>query len=323
MSSLQGKGVLVTGAAGFVGANLARELDRRGALVHALVRQETDCWRLAGISERLKLYKVDLTDSVELQTIVSLIRPEIIFHAAVQRAESSAQARRETLEANIIGTFNLLEATAAHDYERFVHLGSSMEYGHHESSLKETSCLEPVLFFSATKAASTLLCQQAARAGRPIVTLRLFSVYGYWESPQRLVPTAIMAALYNRELSLTARGYRRDFIFIEDVLQACLLAAETQGAVSQIINIGSGKQWTNEELIRLVESVTGRQIKLCEDSYPARASDTTHWVADIDKAHEVLGWEPAHSLEAGLKKTCDWLKGQQEFYKHAAASLKK
>jgi nucleoside-diphosphate-sugar epimerase len=251
----------------------------------------------------------------KLQETINEIRPEIIFHLAVHRAHLSQRDRWETLQTNILGTTNLLEATMPLNYQRFVHIGSSLEYGVRKRPLKESDRLEPVTFFGATKAAAALLCQQFARANRlPIVVLRLFSVYGYWEAPTRLVPTGIMAALRDREIALTTPGYRRDFVFVEDVVEACLLSLQAERVVGEVINVGSGQQWSNEEVVEMVQAVSGQKVKVRAGEYPPRPSDTTNWVADNRKAKRLLGWKPRHTLRNGLEKTIAWFRLHQEAY---------
>jgi UDP-glucose 4-epimerase len=312
----RGRRVLVTGASGFIGANLTRTLLDSGAHIHALVRQTTDLWRMEQILSQVKLHRVDLLDRVLLREIVCKIEPEIIFHLAVSRAESSAEQRWATLQTNVSGTFNLLEITSALSDCHFVCVSSSMEYGARKRPLQESDYPQPTTLFGATKAASTLLCQQFARAsGRSIVVLRPFLVYGYWESPERFIPKAMMSAIQNREIALTQPGYRRDWLFVEDVVEACLLAAQAANLTGEIINVGSGEQWSNEEIVAMVESVSGQTLRTRRGEHPARAWDTTCWVADTHKARQLLAWEPKHSLRAGLEKTLAWLWLNQHIYR--------
>lgn len=310
MDDLRAKRVLVTGAAGFVGANLTRELVGRGAQVHALVKPSTDLWRIAEVIPRLTLHRGDLTDREELSRIIHRIRPEIIFHLAATGGHPCGQQDRErALWTNVLGTANLLAATAPVDYQCFVHFGSSLEYGAKQEPLKESDRLEPFTFRGVAKAAATLLCQQFARANhRPVAVLRPFSVYGYWETPTRFIPTAIKAALSNQEIALTASGYRHDFIFVADVVEACLLALKAEKIAGEIINVGSGQQWSNEEVIDVIQALCGQRIQVRVGEYLGSPSDTTHWVADIQKAKQLLGWEPRHTLQSGLEKTISWFR---------------
>lgn len=315
MDELRGRRVLITGAAGFIGANLVRKLLLNGAEIHALVRESTNLWRITEIVPKLTLHPVDLTDSEKLKRTVNRVRPEIIFHLAAQGVSPLQQNYREILRTNVLGTFNLLEATAPLDYQLFVHIGGSSEYGTKNEAMKESDLPEPVTFYGATKAAATILSLQFARGYcRPVVMLRPFSVYGYWESPTRLIPTVIKAVLNKQELALTAPGYKRDFIFAEDVIEACLLTLQAKRIAGEVINIGSGQQWSNEEVVEMVQTLCGRRITVRVGAYPARPSDKACWVADIGKARKLLGWEPRHSIRSGLEKTINWFLLNQDAY---------
>jgi nucleoside-diphosphate-sugar epimerase len=172
-----------------------------------------------------------------------------------------------------------------------------------------------VTFFGVTKAAATLLCQQFARRSQlPLIILRSFPIYGYWDSPKRLISKAIGAALNNSELPLTPPGYRRDFIFIEDLMEACLLALKTRDLSGEIINIASGKQTANEEVVDLIQELTSREIKVRVASCPPRAHDKTFWVGDIRKAKKLLGWKPRHTMRDGLEKTIAWYRIHKDEY---------
>jgi nucleoside-diphosphate-sugar epimerase len=252
----------------------------------------TALWRIKEILSDLVLYPADLIDQDGVKKAVAAVRPEIIFHLAARGGSPSNRDRGEILMTNVLATLNLLEATSPSAYSCFVYLGSSTEYGSKVEAMQESNHLEPVTFFGATKAAATLICQQFARANnRPVVILRAFSVYGYWDSPTRLIPTAIRAALHHRELLLTAPGYRRDYIFIEDLMEACLLVLKVKGIAGEIINIGSGQQTANEEVVDLIQEVTGQKADVKVGVYPSRTHDKTFWVADIRKAKKLLGWE--------------------------------
>mgnify|MGYP000246935530 CR=1 FL=1 len=312
---IRGRRILVTGAFGFIGANLAKELLNQGCEVHALVRPKTDRWRVREVIPHLAIHPVDLTDQEGLRKSVDFIRPEIIFHLAVGRPSASNQDHREMLRVNVLGTFNLLEAVAPFDYHCFVHVGSSMEYGSRNEPMEESSHPEPLTFFGATKAAATLICQQFARGdNRPVVILRPFYVYGYWDSPTHLIPTAVMAALNHRELLLTVPGYRRDYVFIEDLVEACLLVLWARDIGGEVVNIASGQQTANEEVVDLIQELTGQRIEVRVGAYGARCHDRPFWCADIRKAKRLLNWGPRHTLKAGFEKTIAWHRLHKEEY---------
>ena len=313
--NFRGRRILITGAAGFIGANLTETLVGHGANVSVLVKADTDLWRLVAVHQQIALYRGDLRDGTELQRLVKAIQPELIFHMARALPASTAGERSAALDTNVMGLLNLLEATDPLDYQHFVCGSSSLEYGSRAQALKESDFPDPTSFFGATKAAATVLCRQYARANqRPISILRFFSVYGPWEPAKRLIPTAIAAALLNRELPLTQPGYHRDFIFVEDVVRACLLASQAQLPSGEILNIGSGVQTSNEEVVTLIGQLCGQELRLRIGDYAPHETDTTHWVADNLKAKSLLGWTPQFTLEDGLKKTIAWLQQHRSPY---------
>ncbi len=308
MDSVRDRRVLVTGAAGFIGANLVKRLLREGAQVHVLVRPTTHLWRIEGDLPALVLHVADLTEGERLRSAVEAARPDVVFHLAAPGGHpTTPPARVEFLASAVIGTANLLEALAPLDCQRLVVAGSALEYGPKTVPYTETDRLEPTTFRGAAKAAASLLCLQHARAERrPIVVLRLFSIYGCWEAPSRLIPTIIRAALRGEDVALTAPGVRHDFVFVDDVVDAMLLAATGIGADGEVINVGSGRQWSNEDLVDMVQRLTGRTVRVRVGEYPAKPADTGYWVADIQKAAAVLGWRPRYDLASGLKRTIEW-----------------
>jgi nucleoside-diphosphate-sugar epimerase len=301
MWNVAGQRVLVTGAAGCVGANLVRALLELRSDVHVVLRPSSAKWRIAELLSRLSVHWADLADGRAVRRIVATARPAAVFHCAVTRDENiSAQ-----IQGNVVATSNLLNATAPLDDLRFVHLGSSLEYGPSLHAKREDDPLRPIAAFGMTKAAATLLAQQAAGdSDRHVTILRLFHVYGPYEAPSRLIPTAIQAALAGCELPLTSSGFRRDCVYVGDVVDACLLAGSCSHAAGEIFNIASGKETSNEEIVELVGRVADRPIRVCAGNYPSRATDTERWRADISKAREL---QPQHTLESGLRTTLAWM----------------
>lgn len=313
---LAGRTILITGISGFVGANLARALVAHGAVVHGLVRSATSLWRLADIMPRLALHTADLNEPAPLMEAVVSVRPEFVFHLASSHGHPmDAAARRTMLETAVVGTANLLDALRRVPFSRFVHVGSSLEYGPRSRPLRESDCPRPVTFRGVAKAAAMLLCQQFAwETGRPVVMLRPFSVYGPWEGVERLVPTAVLACLRGEAVNLTQPGVSHDMIHVADVVEACLMALGTPAAVGQVFNVGSGEQVTNEALVAAVQQTAGLPIRVHVGCFPHGPADTPHWVADIRKARRLLGWQPSRSLAGGLSETVAWFREHLDLY---------
>lgn len=314
MTGFAGMPVLITGIAGAVGAALAEALIDAGAQVHGIVRAGTDLWRLRAQLQghALTLHRADLRDPSTLRTVIGAVHPVGVFHLATARPGRSPESRRAMLETNVIGLFNLLEACAGLPLRRLVVAGSSLEYGPHPDPLHEAQRLEPTLFFGATKAMATLLAAQAAReTGCPVTIARLFSVYGPWEAPKRLIPSAILAGVRGEPLPLTpdASTIRRDFVYTRDVAEALLRCAQADLAPGTICNVGSGVETSNADLVAIIDRLLQARgyapLAIQAGAYPRRASDTDHWVADTAHTAALIGWRACTPLQAGLDATFD------------------
>lgn len=306
---MRGVRALVTGAAGFVGVNLCRGLAAAGAEVHGVVRPGGSSWRLPALSEAGTIHAVDLADAGAVLELVGRVGPEVLVHAAARSAYDRQAPLGAVVADTVLGLAHVLDAAAEAPLRRLVLLGSSLVYDPEGAPYREDHPLGPVTRRGATKAAASLLALQHARqAGLPLVELRLFSVYGPWEPPHRLVPRAIRAALLGEELPLTQPGLRRDLVYVGDVVEACLAAAAGGAELDgRVVNVGSGREVANEEVVRAVEEATGKPVRVRAGAYPAHGSDRPHWSADVGLARELLGWTARHSLGEGLARTVPWL----------------
>lgn len=303
----------MTGASGFVGANLARRLIADGHDVRLMLRPQHNPWRLAGIDPSC-FELVDLNDADGVSKAVRSIRPQWVFHLAAYGAYPSQPSWNDMLATNVTGTVNLVQAGLASGFESFVMAGSSSEYGFKDHAPQEDEVIEPNSEYAATKAASTLYCTFIARTHHvPLRTLRLYSVYGPWEEPSRLIPTLLVAALRGRLPALADPRVARDFVYVDDVCAAFIAtAADTGSPVDAIFNVGTGVQSTLAAVVETVRGMLGVEAEPEWGSMPNRSWDTTSWVADIGKIRNSLGWQPRHTLESGLRATVDWLRANPQ-----------
>jgi nucleoside-diphosphate-sugar epimerase len=213
-----------------------------------------------------------------------------------------------------MGTSNLLDAVESIDYKHFIYFGSSTEYGLKNDAMKESDLLQPICNQGISKAAATFLCMRLAIAEkRPITVLRPFNLYGGWDIGSRFIPTLILSALKGREMEITNSEYNHDWIFVEDVIEASLLATQNT-AGGEIFNVGTGKQYSNDAILKIVEDLVGEKIKYRKGKFYPRPWDTKNWVADISKAKRKLGWTPHYNLTRGLQKTINWFKKHLDKY---------
>jgi nucleoside-diphosphate-sugar epimerase len=307
---LSGKRALITGATGFVGANLARRLLRDGHEVHVLVRPDATMWRIASVRDDLRIHVADLGDRMELARLLALVRADWIFHLAAYGAYPTQRDWPRMVDTNIVGTFNLVDSAVSVGFEAFVNTGSSSEYGSKDHAPAETEGLDPNSHYAVTKASATMLCRYTARTCRvSIPTLRLYSVYGPYEEPTRLMPTLLLRALQGSLPPLVDPETVRDFVYIDDVCDAYVLAAQRSlGDPGAIYNIGSGRQTTLRDLVESVRTTFGISDQPSWGSMSRRSWDTPVWVADNDKARRELNWSPTTELDRGLDLTMAWLR---------------
>lgn len=306
--------VLITGASGFVGNNLARFFLTRGHEVHLLLRAGHANWRLKDIAAHVVIHEVDLLDAESLRRAVRHIRPEWIFHLAAHGAYSFQTDTNQILQTNVIGTANLLYACLETEFDVFVNTGSSSEYGFKDHAPLEDERLEPNSCYAVAKASATLFCGYIARSrGVRVPTLRLYSVFGPYEDPTRLMPVLILKGLQNSLPPLVNPDVARDFVYVDDVVQAYLLAATApEQDVDAVYNVGTGVQTT----IRQVVVVARRLLHIAEepqwDSMQDRAWDTDTWVADTSRIRKELGWQPKCSFEDGFARMMKWFRSNPQ-----------
>jgi UDP-glucose 4-epimerase len=312
------KRALVTGATGFIGANLARRLVQDGHEVHLLVRPSETRWRIEGITDEVRLHEVALEQQELVEQIVTDIDPHWVFHLAAYGAYSSQREVQTIVTTNFNGTVNLLEACLKTGFESFVNAGSSSEYGYKDHAPPESELTEPNSHYAVSKAAATLYCRfTALQNERCISTLRLYSVFGPWEDPTRLLPTLMIYGLRGELPPLVSPMIARDYVYVDDAVEAFLLTAKAHGVdPGMVFNVGTGVQTTIRELVELVrEQLTiGAQPKW--GSMPDRDWDTDVWICDPTRIRETIGWKPARGLEEDLQRFADWITSDASIRKH-------
>ena len=295
---------LVVGAGGFVGRHLCARLAADGWDVVGTVRPGAEQPAQGGTD----VVPVDVTDAAALTRAVEDSAPDVAFHLAASRVRASAADRASTTAVNVLSGAVLVEALPP-SCRAVVRLGSSTEYAAVDGPMDERAPLAPRGFFGATKAAGSLLLVAAAQErGLRSAVLRAFQVYGPGDHHGRFVPAVLRAAREGTTLPLTAPGSRRDWVHVRDVVEACLLAAVADDLPGgTVLNVGTGVQTANEELVAVAERVTGRPVHVDVGAHPARSWDTGSWVSDPSAARAALGWEARTDLAEGLRDCWDAL----------------
>jgi nucleoside-diphosphate-sugar epimerase len=307
------KRVILTGASGFIGANLAEKLIRDGHHVHLLLREGYKTWRLENLLPNAQVHVVNFLSRESLIDLVKSIRPDWIFHLAAFGAYSWQDNSTEAINTNYLSTVNLLEAGLTAGFEAFINTGSSSEYGFKNHAPAEDEYLEPNSYYAVTKAAATLFCRHTAQSTqKPIFTLRLYSVYGAYEEPKRLIPAMVLKGLQGEYPPLVDAGIARDFIHIEDVVRAYLFVAKSGGVLppGEVYNVGTGKQTSIQDVVEVAQDIFKIKKQPVWGSMPNRSWDTPVWMADNRKLC-AANWKPQFEFRDGFQKTIDWFKQNQ------------
>ncbi len=308
------KRCLVTGATGFVGNNVVRRLVADGHEVHLLLREGHSDWRVKDLRSDVGFHLADLHDEDRVQRVIDEVRPEWIFHLATYGAYSWQQDVTTMLRTNVLGAAVLLNACVKAGFDAFVHAGSSSEYGFKAYAPAEDSSLEPNSYYAVSKASAALLCRYVAQKyDLRIPVLRLYSVYGPYEAPHRLIPTLILRGLENSFPPLVDPETSHDFIYVDDVTDAFVLAAQVENQPpGEIFNVGTGVQTTLKSVVEVAREELGIVSEPQWGAMTGREWDTNIWICDNRHIKEILGWSPKFPFRDGFRQTVDWLMSHRE-----------
>lgn len=307
ISALRGP-ILVTGASGFIGANLFRILSASRADVFAVVQREKN-WRLAEVSDDYVI-AVDLNDRAAVQNLVATLNPQTVFDCVAYGAYSFEKDDKLIYQTNFLAVTSLVGMLAERPFSAYIHAGSSSEYGTNCTAPSETGPYDPNSHYAVSKlAASNYLSYMGKTHSFPCVNLRLYSVYGALEDTGRLIPMLVRNALAGTLPPLVDARTSRDFVHVDDVCRAFILAAAKMhpGLYGEDLNIGSGIKTTIGELATAAKSVFNVAQDPNFGSMSARDWDLADWYSNSRKAKEVLDWEAAIPLQEGLRMAAEWV----------------
>lgn len=304
---------LVTGGAGFIGSQLVGELCAHGHEVRVLDNFSTGHRaNLAALAGDLELVEGDIQSYERVHNAVQGC--EVVFHqAALPSVPRSVQDPLTSNAANVIGTLNVLLSARDSEVRRVVYASSSSVYGATETLPKhEELPATPISPYAVAKLAGEGYCRSFSQVyGLETVALRYFNVFGPRQDPlsqyAAVIPNFITACLDGRAPKVFGDGEQsRDFTFVGDVVRANLLAAEAKGVSGRCFNIAAGKRITINHLVDAVRSATGCEVEA--EHEPARPGDVRHSLADLTRARQELGYDPATELSEGLRLTVDALR---------------
>jgi UDP-glucose 4-epimerase len=305
------KTLLVTGCAGFIGSHLVDrmlELGYKGIGIDCFTDYYPREIKEANISNALKNKNFKLIEE-DILKMDKFPEVDYVFHEAAQAGVRASWGKSFDIYTrnNEEATQRLLEFYKDLSIKKFVYASSSSVYGDTELPMKENSLLKPVSPYGVTKLAGENLCYLYYKNyGVPTISLRYFTVYGPRQRPDMAIHKFVKAILNGEEITVFGDGTQtRDFSYINDVIEANILAAKSD-IVGEVFNIGGGSRISMNNLIKIMEDVLGKKAKV--KYMEKQKGDVRDTWADVNKAKADLGWTSKVEIDEGLKRFVDWWK---------------
>jgi len=298
MGFYNGKRVLVTGAHGFTGSHLCRELVKQGAKVRGLIKHNSDS------VPDIENFRGNVND---LESVTEAKRDiEFIFNPAAIVSVNDVQNKpQHAFQNNSIGSFNV-----GYDLgdRKMLHISTCHVYGNlYRQPILETDCPMPCDFYGGSKFAAEIYLKALIEEGSHIVISRSFAKYGPGKSHGYLIPTIITQLLKGEVPKLGNPEPSRDYVYVDDVIKGYLMLLE-KGTKGEIYNLSSGEETTVRDLYWHIAKIIGKEVEPTWNHYQ-RKNDLMRLVGDSRKARK-LGWKPEVSLNQGLTETINWWKGE-------------
>ena len=313
--------VLITGGAGFIGSHTAEQILQKGYSVTILddfndfyspaIKREN----LKGLAGRARIEEADIRNADHVRKIVLDCKPDAIIHLAARAGvRPSIQQPELYIDTNIKGTFNLLEAARTAEVPRFISASSSSVYGTLKTApFREDMCLNQTISpYAATKLASEQLCSNFSHLyGMRCINLRFFTVYGPRQRPDLAIHSFVRAIHEGKSIKQFGDGStRRDYTYIDDILQGMLACLDYNGPICDVFNLGESQTTTLSELISSIESALGKKAVI--EKLPEQPGDVPLTYADIGKARTLLNYSPKTQIAEGIPKFVDWFLRSKE-----------
>jgi len=299
--------ILVIGASGFVGCNLLKVLLReRDDVIGTFF--SGDSWRLEGIHSR-NISFFNMQDAINVRTLLMRIKPEVIFDCSSFGAYSFEEDFERIYETNFTSFIHIMEIVSSLGLSAYIHAGSSSEYGKNAAGPAEDGSLIPNSHYAVSKAAaSNAIAYYGKVRGVPVVNLRLYSIYGPYEDSSRLIPVVCEHSLRGKLPLLARTEVERDFVYVDDAVEAFLRAAMAMSSeiAGESFNIGTGIRTSLADLANIAKKIFEIKEEPRFNRSAGRAWDEDIWFARPQKANQLLGWKPSVQLADGLLRTRDW-----------------
>jgi len=301
------KRIFITGASGFIGCNACEYFLKKGWEVFGLVKS-------GKTSKNVKVVKADLLNFEKLKDKVKKIKPSVILHlGAYVVLDRDFEVAKKCIDINIKGTLNLLEVARELSLSRFIFFSTEEVYGNNKPPYKEVQVVRPPSPYSVSKVAGENLCiLYHDLYNLPIVVLRPATTFGFYQPLYRFIPNIIIRAVKNEPILLNSGQSKRDYLYIDNLMDAVYRIVNKQKAVGEIFNIGHGNSISGEKLARKVAKLSGSSSKIVLNSFPDRKKESKLWSMNSEKIEKLLGWKPEVSIDKNMEKTIKFYKDIQK-----------
>ena len=303
--------IFVFGAGGFIGINLFNTIFQFRDDVYAITQDPRNNWRfiINDIPER-NIISCDINDIIILNDTLDEYQPRTIFNLAAYGAYSKQKEYKKIYNTNFNSSVNIIELMKDRGFDAYIHAGSSSEYGINSAAPEEDNTLIPNSHYAVSKVAAYYAVKYYGQIEKlNVAHLRLYSAYGPWEEPDRLVPVLIAAARKKTYPPLVGSDISRDFIYVDDVCNAFIIAAVNIEKIrGEALNIGTGVKTTMMDLANLIMLHYGITEPPQFGSMPNRNWDVRDWFSNSHKAEMLINWKCNVNLVDGLAKVASWQK---------------
>lgn len=309
------KKVLVTGATGFIGSNLVRKLYDKGYEVYVLLRPNSTLGTKR-LEDYKKIYKIYGNSKELVYKANELPQFDVCYNLASYGVDYRQQDIDLIIEGNIKFTLDIIDFCSKNNTKLLIHTGSCFEYGINENEfLTEEHNINPQSLYGSAKAASVIMANTYAKLKNvKMITVRPFGIYGINEGIHKLIPSLIKAAINKENIKLT-EGYQiRDYLYIEDLLEAYMILSDNDNIDPyEIFNVCSSKKTSIRDIVKHICEISGTDMSLFKfGEIPYRKNEVMSFVGDNTKIVREINWKPKYSLREGLELTYKWYKENLE-----------
>ncbi len=310
---MKGK-VIVTGGCGFIGSHAVDELLARGYEVRIISRPQCDMKNIQHVKDRVEHVDCDVTDYSKLNKEIGEDIVGVVHFAALVNVDQSLQDPWPFFDVNVRGTLNLLKIAKEKNIPKFLHMSTCEVYGTVNGFADENHQVNPRSPYAVSKlAAEKLVMAHFYSYQNPRVVIpRGFNQFGPRQSAAKfgaVIPKFITAALRGEKLTIFGSGdQKRDYVYVKDTTRGIFDAFDKDIPSGEVINLGSGKTISINEIAEKICELTGRDPKKTIVHIQDRPGEVSSFGGDSTKAKKLLGWEPKYSFDQGLKETVEWFK---------------